>query len=152
MGLTARCLPVWFLLEALTGSPSLAFHSIQLLPVVLVLWAVPIFKTHRRGLWSHHHISCSLVCCLIVLCFPLLWTLMLTSRDNPGHSPHLKILHLVTPVGPPWLDKTLSRVLGIRMWSSWGRAATDHRLSTDGVCKGIEGWGVPSTFSSGAAP
>lgn len=90
------------------GAPSLAFRSIQLPPVVMVLWAVPIFKTPCCDLWSHHHISCFLVCCLIVLCFPLLWTLMLMLRDNPGHSPHLKILHLVTPVGPPWLDKTLA--------------------------------------------
>ena len=97
----------WLLPEALTGSASGAFHSIQLPPVVLVLWPAPVFKTHLRGLCSRHRISCVLVSSQVSFCLPLLWTVMLTSRNNPGHSPHLKILHLITPVGRPWPEKTL---------------------------------------------
>lgn len=56
----------------------------------------------------------SLPCSPISLCLPLIRTLVSTLRGNPGDSPPLEILHLITHAGPLCLAGTPCRFCGHR--------------------------------------
>ena len=64
------------------------------------------------------HITFSFACWQISLCFPPIRTHVIILRacpDNPGSSPHLKILNYVKK-GSPFFQIRLSQVAKIRVW------------------------------------
>lgn len=144
----------WFLLEALSwgGLLPLPFVASSGQSWSLSCGLCPIFRAHHCGLCFHHHISYVLICSQISLCLPLLRTLVFTSRDNPGHLPHLKIYRLMIPVGPRWSHKTFSRVLGIRTWTWWGHVQCVRQPACPQMMflRGIEGRGVHKYIHQGS--
>ena len=103
-------------LEAQEESPSFASSSFRWLPPLLdsqpLQWSLPP--------WSH----CLLLFYLfqISFCLSFMWTLLTTFSaypDNPGLSPHLKTLSLITSIKIQHLQ-----IPGIKTWYIWVETTT----------------------------